>query len=66
MKSKLLSGTEKNCDLDGMVCLEENKDYINTLINPWDKREGAGISCTCMQGCEELGFRMVSKEEERE
>ncbi|XP_021933418.1 sodium channel protein Nach-like isoform X2 [Zootermopsis nevadensis] len=58
--------TEKNCDLDGMVCLEKNKDYINTLINPWDKREGAGISCTCMQGCEELGFRMVSKEEERE
>jgi hypothetical protein len=66
MKSKLLSGTEKDCDLDEMACLKTHEDYISTLINPWDNGESSGISCTCMQGCEELGFRLVYTDQERE
>jgi hypothetical protein len=66
MKNIFFSGTEKNCYLDGMVCLKANEDNINTLINPWEEGQGTGMPCTCMQSCEELGFRLVSLENETE
>jgi hypothetical protein len=63
MKDKLPSGTEKNCDLDGMNCLKGAHKNITTLKNPWDKG-GNGISCTCMIGCEELKYKLFKQKEQ--
>lgn len=62
MKDKLPSGTEKNCNLDGMKCLKAKHKIIRTLKNPWDKG-GDGIPCACMIGCEELKFKLFKQKE---
>jgi hypothetical protein len=63
LKVNLPSGTEKNCDLDGMICLKAAHRIIRILKNPWDE-SGDGISCTCMIGCEELKYKLFEQQEQ--
>ncbi|CAB0019430.1 unnamed protein product [Nesidiocoris tenuis] len=51
-------GPEEQCDLDGILCLNDHYGQLSVQKTKWGEKEG--LVCDCLPGCADPEYNIIS------